>query len=151
MWPQFRDGAHRSGICRVQRGDGGAVDVEVQVMVGVMPGVHLAVCRDVTEQRRAAELRTAFLQATSHHLRTPLTAVTGFAETLTQHGDELGVEQRRSLLDRLQAAATRLLQLLADLLDVDHLPSGWSPPTGSLMTSPPWRNSPPGHPAGSPR
>lgn len=124
LWPEFRDGARRSGVCRIQRGDTGFADIEVQVTAGVMPGVHVAVCRDVTDMRRAEELRTAILQATSHELRTPLTAVIGFAETLKDHADELDADQRRSLLDRLQGAAARLSQLIADLLDVDGLTSG---------------------------
>jgi len=51
LWPQFRDGRRRTGNCRVHRG-GGTFEVAVQVVANVMSGVHVAICRDVTAQRR---------------------------------------------------------------------------------------------------
>jgi len=51
LWPQLRDGRRRTGTCRVHRG-GGTVEVDVQMIPAVMSGVDVAICRDVTAQRR---------------------------------------------------------------------------------------------------
>ena len=87
---------------------------------------------DANEQLRVAadrlarsdEIRVAFLRATSHELRTPLTSIFGFAELLQSRDADLGDEDRRLLLGRLTANASRLGRLIDDLLDVDRLTSG---------------------------
>ena len=79
------------------------------------------------ERQAAAELeelqerQRAFLQAVSHDLRTPLTAILGIAETLAQRGDSLDPAERMHLRTRLHGNAQRLSGLLTDLLDVDRL------------------------------
>jgi PAS domain S-box-containing protein len=82
------------------------------------------------ERHAAAELRqvdamkTAFLQAVSHELRTPLTAIVGYAQTLARTNALSSDPTKSMLLERLTASATRLQDLLTDLLDVDRLASG---------------------------
>lgn len=86
--------------------------------------VHLhGAVQDVTEQRRLATLKDAFLAAVSHELRTPLTVIKGVADTLVRlHVKD---EQQRS---RLQGALVRnvdrLEHLMADLLDFGTLRRG---------------------------
>jgi len=81
--------------------------------------------REALERRvreRTAELeRTnheleSFVSAVSHDLRAPLRAVQGFAEALLEdHGDRLPPEAR-GYLDRMHGAATRMTELIEDLL-----------------------------------
>jgi signal transduction histidine kinase len=70
-------------------------------------------------------MKSTFLTAVSHDLRTPLATILGNAITL-EHGDELGLsdEERRSMLRALSAKARRLTELITDLLDMDRLARG---------------------------
>jgi PAS domain S-box-containing protein len=76
------------------------------------------------ELRRIDDLRRLFLQATSHELRTPLTAVLGMASLLRDRMDDLGPERSNLLAARVVQQATKLQQLLDDLLDVERLSRG---------------------------
>jgi signal transduction histidine kinase len=82
------------------------------------------------EQRAAAELRavdemkTTFLRAVSHDLRTPLTVILGVALTLERSEHLLSPEERLELVRRLGTNARKLDRLLADLLDLERLSRG---------------------------
>jgi PAS domain S-box-containing protein len=81
--------------------------------------------RAAAEHLRAVdEMKTTFLQAVSHDLRTPLTTVLGIALTLEQRAGGLAAEEVADLLGRLSASARKLDGLLADLLDLDRLARG---------------------------
>lgn len=82
--------------------------------------------RLVVEMRRLNDLRDAFLSGISHELRTPMTAIRGFAETLRHHEREFDERRRDDLLDRIRANAVRLEALVDDLLDVDRFNRGVS-------------------------
>jgi PAS domain S-box-containing protein len=94
--------------------------------------------RAVVEHLRAVdEMKTTFLQAVSHDLRTPLTTVLGIALTLERRGaGGLPADEVADLLHRLSGNARRLDRLLADLLDLDRLARGTPPPTGRWSMSP---------------
>jgi PAS domain S-box-containing protein len=77
-----------------------------------------------SELRRVDDLRRLFLQATSHELRTPLTAVLGMATLLRDRSHDLGPERVQQLTARVVEQATKLQQLLDDLLDVERLSRG---------------------------
>jgi PAS domain S-box-containing protein len=80
--------------------------------------------RAAAEHLRAVdEMKTTFLQAVSHDLRTPLTTVLGIALTLEQRAG-LPADDVADLLGRLSASARKLDGLLADLLDLDRLARG---------------------------
>jgi signal transduction histidine kinase len=80
--------------------------------------------RAVDELKAVDDLRQTFLRAVSHELRTPLAGVLGYAETLQQHRDRLPPERVDQLIGRLVRNATRLRDLLDDLLDIDRLARG---------------------------
>ncbi len=87
------------------------------------------------EQQAAAELRavdemkTTFLRAVSHDLRTPLTVILGVALTLERSEHLLPTEERVELVRRLGTNARKLNRLLADLLDLERLRRGILEPT----------------------
>ena len=58
------------------------------------------------------EMKDTFLQAVSHDLRTPLTAVMGLALTLEREDIQLSDDERRDLSRRLAANARKLDRLL---------------------------------------
>jgi PAS domain S-box-containing protein len=75
--------------------------------------------------RRADEIKTTFLTAVSHDIRTPLSAILGSALTL-EEGDRLGIteEERTQLIHSLAAKARRLNTIVTDLLDTERLARG---------------------------
>jgi PAS domain S-box-containing protein len=79
--------------------------------------------RAATAHLRAVnEMKTTFLQAVSHDLRTPLTTILGIALTLERSGASgLPADEAADLLHRLSANARKLGGLLTDLLDLDRL------------------------------
>ncbi len=77
---------------------------------------------DVTEIRRLEAVRRDFVANASHELKTPLTAMRGFAETLLD--DELPEDLRRKWLDSIRSNTLRLQRLVDDLLDLSRLESG---------------------------
>jgi PAS domain S-box-containing protein len=78
--------------------------------------------RSTDRLREADEIKTAFLTAVSHDLRTPLAAILGNAITLF-NGDEMGlsIDERQEMTGSLVAKARQLSGLVTDLLDMDRL------------------------------
>jgi PAS domain S-box-containing protein len=74
--------------------------------------------------RAVDEMKTTFLHAVSHDLRTPLTTVLGIALTLERRAAGLPAHDLADLLRRLSSNARKLDGLLADLLDLDRLARG---------------------------
>jgi two-component system, OmpR family, phosphate regulon sensor histidine kinase PhoR len=82
---------------------------------------------DLTTIRRLEVVRRDFAANVSHELKTPLTVVNGFAETLL-HDEELSAEQRRHFAETIVANATRMQRIVDDLLDLSRIESGgWMP------------------------
>ena len=82
--------------------------------------------RQATEDmRRADEIKTTFLTAVSHDIRTPLSAILGNALTL-EEGDRLGItdEEKKQLIHSLAAKSRRLNAIVTDLLDTERLARG---------------------------
>ena len=74
--------------------------------------------------RTLDELKSGFLQAVSHDLRTPLASVLGISLTLQRGRGRLGPGDTDDLLGRLAANARRLDRILTGLLDLDKLDRG---------------------------
>ncbi len=80
---------------------------------------------NITELKRLEEVRRDFVANASHELKTPLTAIRGFVETLLDDDPPEGL--RRQFLDLIEKNALRLQRLVDDLLDLSRLESGgWS-------------------------
>ncbi|MFC4786931.1 PAS domain S-box protein [Nocardioides sp. MAHUQ-72] len=88
----------------------------------------LAAAKDELESlnqrlRQAAEDQQEFLAVTAHELRTPIGVLSGSAETLSRHWNELEDDERGDLLDAVESSTGRLRRLLADLLTASRLES----------------------------
>lgn len=86
----------------------------------------VSILADVTEFRRLEEVRRDFVANASHELKTPLTSIRGYTETLLS--DDPPPEIRRQFLQTVHQNAERLQQIIEDLLDLSRLESGrWHP------------------------
>ncbi|MFW6084593.1 MAG: sensor histidine kinase [Gemmatimonadota bacterium] len=82
--------------------------------------------RDLTVTRRLEGMRRDFVANVSHELKTPLTAIRGFAEPLLE-GD-VDAAQSTEFLGRILANLDRMQHLVDDLLDLTRIESGgWMP------------------------
>jgi two-component system phosphate regulon sensor histidine kinase PhoR len=89
---------------------------------------------DVSEIRRLEQVRRDFVANASHELKTPLTSIRGFAETLLE-GDP-PEELRRGFLESIRNNTLRLQRLVDDLLDLSRLESGgWVAQAGSVTVA----------------
>jgi two-component system, OmpR family, phosphate regulon sensor histidine kinase PhoR len=81
---------------------------------------------DLTVLRRLETIRRDFVANVSHELKTPLTVVSGYAETLLDDG--IPEEQRRRFVRTIRENANRMQRIVDDLLDLSRIESGgWRP------------------------
>lgn len=78
-----------------------------------------------TEAHEIRELLQADLLATvSHELRSPLTAIKGYAATLLLHEHRITLEERREFLLTIKESCERLESLIARMLELSQLEAG---------------------------
>lgn len=83
----------------------------------------LAIVEDITELRRLEQVRTDFAANVSHELKTPLTSIRGFVETL-QAGAIDHPEMAHKFLNIIMMETERLTRLINDILSISKLESG---------------------------
>ncbi len=79
--------------------------------------------RDVTRELRVAAMRSQFIASVSHELKTPLTAIRIFSETL-RLGRTKDAETRSEYLDTIVHESQRLTRLLNNVLDFSKIEKG---------------------------
>jgi signal transduction histidine kinase len=70
---------------------------------------------------RANELMTNFVALAAHELRTPVTTIHGFVQTLNHLGDKLDEPQKHELRVALEQQTQRMAGLVEQLLDLSRL------------------------------
>jgi two-component system phosphate regulon sensor histidine kinase PhoR len=80
----------------------------------------LVVFHDVTQLRRLENMRRDFVANVSHEIKTPLTAIKGFVETL-QHGKVDKGEENQRFLGIIQKHVDRLNSVIEDLLSLSRI------------------------------
>ena len=89
-------------------------------------GGSLLVLRDISELRRLETVRRDFVANVSHELKTPLTAIAGYAETLVSEAP--AGSPTAKFAATIVAHARRMQRLVEDLLDLSRIESGgWRP------------------------
>ncbi|MFH0887029.1 MAG: ATP-binding protein [bacterium] len=83
----------------------------------------LAVLNDITKIRRLEIIRKDFVANVTHELKTPLTAISGYAETLLD-GALKDVRNRRSFVQKIKNQSDRLGSLIDDILELSQIESG---------------------------
>lgn len=98
------------------------VEVHVQPLPGdPCPGVVL-VMNDTTELRRLESLRRDFIANVSHELKTPLTSIKAYTETL-RNGAMHDPETSQKFLGRIEEQSDRLHHLIMDMLMLARIES----------------------------
>jgi two-component system phosphate regulon sensor histidine kinase PhoR len=129
----FHDRPHRALMREVMAGavverreldlGGNTVVISARPLEG---GGTLLVLRDVTGLRRLETIRRDFVANVSHELKTPLTAIAGYAETLAAEPPEQSDAGRFAQI--IVDHARRMQRLVDDLLDLSRIESGgWRP------------------------
>jgi len=86
------------------------------------PGGTVTTLLDISEIRRLEQIRRDFVANASHELKTPLTSIRGYAETLLD--DDPPEKLKLEFLTSIRKNTLRLEHLVEDLLDLSKLESG---------------------------
>lgn len=84
----------------------------------------VAVVQDITDIKKLENMRSQFVANVSHELKTPLTSIKGFAETLRYVDEE---ETRNKFLDIIDEEAERLTRLINDILTLSNIEQNFEP------------------------
>src|SRR5690554_5832285 len=84
---------------------------------------RLIVAKDVTRLYQLEQMRRDFVGNVSHEMRTPLTVISGYLETLVDHGDELPPKWRRAI-NTMAAQSSRMEALITDLILLSRIETG---------------------------
>lgn len=99
-----------------------AVISPIRDLEGELSGA-VAVLHDITEMRRLERMRRDLIANVSHELKTPVTAVKGFTETLLD-GALYDPETCREFVEIIDCEAERLRKLIQDLLELSRIEAG---------------------------
>ncbi|MBC2578991.1 two-component system histidine kinase PnpS [Clostridium sp. DJ247] len=80
----------------------------------------VAVVQDITDVKKLENMRSQFVANVSHELKTPLTSIKGFAETLRYVNDAANKDKFLSIIND---EADRLTRLINDILILSHIES----------------------------
>ncbi len=90
---------------------------DAERIVGIVVVLH-----DMTAIRRLEKMRSEFVANVSHEIKTPVTAIIGFTETLLDGALEDRATSR-SFLEIIQEESRRLHRLIGDILDLSNIES----------------------------
>jgi PAS domain S-box-containing protein len=80
--------------------------------------------RDITERVSKEKQQEDFVHMASHELKTPITALKGFAQLIRLNHQKEGRENDRLMLDRMDMQLNKLLGLIDDMLDMTRIKTG---------------------------
>ncbi len=83
--------------------------------------IEMALIKARNQAEESDRLKTAFLANISHEVRTPLNAIVGFSEVLTETASE---SERQQLSELIRQNNTHLLQLFDDMVNMSKLDAG---------------------------
>lgn len=86
----------------------------------------LLICRDITQLEKNDSIKRDFIANVSHELKTPLTVIVGFLETLSDMKNEFN-EKTRPYLQMMLEQSDRMRRLVEDLLKLSSIESNAAP------------------------
>ncbi len=115
----LRGGSVESRELELMRDPGRTFVARAAGVAGGGGGGAVLVLHDITDLRRADQIRRDFVANVSHELRTPLTAIRGYVEALLD--EEPADETTRRFLEIIARHSTRMERLVKDLLRLARL------------------------------
>jgi len=85
---------------------------------GIVVALH-----DITQLKKLEQVRKDFIANVSHEIRTPITAIQGFAETLLDGALE-DREHSRTFVETIKANSERITRLVDDLMTISKIELG---------------------------
>ena len=82
------------------------------------PAGVIVVIQDITEHVKLDSMRKRFVADVSHELKTPITSIMGYADTLLEN--EIDGEISKKFLERISTEAQRMSRLVSDLLTLSR-------------------------------
>jgi PAS domain S-box-containing protein len=79
--------------------------------------------RDVTQQKLAEKMRDQFIDTATHELRTPLSNIKAYAETMITC-NAIDVEEQKEFCNIINSEVTRLARFVDDLLSISSMEMG---------------------------
>ena len=130
------------GLLRVLQDDDPVTDIEMASPVNdggwldcrVAPygaDQRLLLLRDVTETRRLRKMRRDFVANASHELRSPLTVISGYLDSLAD--DESIPETWARPVEQMQTQTQRMQQILGEMLELSRLESAGKAKVNELV------------------
>jgi signal transduction histidine kinase len=80
--------------------------------------------RSAGRRERLDAVRGDVVATVSHEIRSPLTSVKGFTRTMLAKWERFSDDQKRAMLETIDADADRVTRLLGELLDVSRIDAG---------------------------
>ena len=117
------DGEHTEVLLPLE-GSTYRIVVNAVVSDGQVTGV-VVIMMDVTEQQERDALRREFTANVSHELKTPMTAISGFAELMKE--GLVPPEKMREFSGDIYRECSRLISLVDDIIDLSKLDEGSVP------------------------
>jgi two-component system phosphate regulon sensor histidine kinase PhoR len=84
----------------------------------------VCVFHDITDIKKAEQIRIDFVGNASHELRTPLTSIKGYVETLREDIQNKRYDQTEKFISVVSRNVDRLIDLVNDLLNLSKMESG---------------------------
>ena len=91
----------------------------------------LLLIRDITEHKQLATMRRDFVANASHELRSPLTVVNGYLDTMAED-DGVSADWKQPI-EQMRAQASRMNTIIAELLELSRLESAGPLPAESSV------------------
>jgi len=114
-----------------RNGTYGSLLLNVQI-IPYGDGKKLLLSRDVTQLERTEAMRRDFVANVSHEIKTPLTVIAGFVESL--RGLDFSADERDRILALMQEQSDRMRHLVEDLLTLAHLEGDPHQPAEEMLS-----------------
>jgi two-component system phosphate regulon sensor histidine kinase PhoR len=104
------------------------VDANLSLLIQAFPfgqKRHLLLVQDVTDLQKADAMRRDFVANVSHEMRTPITVLMGFLETIQSL--DIDKQQREQYFEMMMSQAQRMKSLVEDLLTLANLEANTLP------------------------